>query len=156
MMARSSKGSAPRAPASPRGGRSRPSTSVGGTTAETSRDDPGGRELFEDVTEAFAQELLLGPGDPLRRLTTLFLLQLVDWHSAVLEFYQRALRDGCFDGPAEDYLRKMARTMMGAYLDLVKSAPERRERLLAGQAELARVLSETLDNLRRRLSESSP
>jgi hypothetical protein len=108
------------------------------------------------VAEAFDHAMRLGSGHPLGRLTMLFALQALEWQSVALQLYHRALREGVFDAPpVDDHLRKVARTLMSAYLDLVKSAPERRERLLAGQAELVQALSEAVEDLRRHLGQTN-
>jgi hypothetical protein len=153
MATRSKKSSTPRG--SEPGRERKHSAPVEGTN--TARDvgperPPGGR-TFDGVADAFDSGFLFG--HPLGRLTTLFLIQLLEWQSTALEFYQRALREGVFDAPSEQHLRKMVRTMMSAYLDLAKSAPERRERLQVEQTELAQALSEVLEDLRRRLRQSS-
>lgn len=97
-----------------------------------------------------------GQHHPLGRLSVAFMVQTLEWQSMLLEVYQRVLREGALDAPTEEQLRKMARSMMSAYLDLARSAPERRERLLAGQAELARALADTIEDMRQRLATPTP
>jgi hypothetical protein len=124
-------------------------------SGDANRSRHSGRRVFDGVAEAFDRALEFGPDHPLGRLVMLFLLQALEWQAMTLKFYQQALREGAFDAPVEEQLRKMARTMMTGYLDVVKSTPEWRERLLAGQIELAGALAAAVDDLRRRLRETA-
>ena len=115
------------------------------------------RQFFDDFAETFLDpSALLDGTHPFGRVTRLLLLQSLEWQSAALDVYRRALQEGAFDAPVEDHLRKMARSLMSAYLELVKSLPERRERLLAEHAELVKAFSEAIDDLRQRLGGPSP
>ena len=114
-----------------------------------------GARILEGVTQALHHAVLLGKHHPLGRLSLAFVVQTLEWQSMFLEVYQRVVREGAFDAPTEEQLRKMTRSMMSAYLELAKSAPERRERLLAGQAELAQALAEAIEDMRQRLSTST-
>jgi hypothetical protein len=98
---------------------------------------------------------LLDPAHPLGRLGTLVLMQGLEWQSAALGLYRRALQEGSLDAPVEDRLRSIARSMMGMYLEFVKSIPERREQLIAQHSDLAQAFSDALEDLRRRLSAPS-
>lgn len=121
-------------------------------------DDPPRTDerIFERLTRLLQQAVLLGRHHPLGRLYIAYLLQTLEWQSMFLEIYQRLLRDGAFDPTSDEHLRRMTRSMMTAYLDLAKSAPERRERLLGSQTELARMLSEAIDDMRQRLTTTAP
>lgn len=157
MATRSRKGSAARG-SRPSRAHHRGTPPEGGTpAADAGQERTSDRRVLDGVAEAFDHAMRLGSGHPLGRLTMLFALQALDWQSVALQLYQRALREGVFDAPpvVDDHLRKVARTLMSAYLDLVKSAPERRERLLAGQAELVQALSEAVENLRRHLGQTN-
>jgi hypothetical protein len=107
---------------------------------------------MEAVTQVLQHAALLGRHHPLGRLATVVVLQTLEWQALVLDAYQRMLRDGALDTPTEEQLRRMARSMMSVYLDLAKSAPERRERLLAGQAELTQAFADAIEDMRERLS----
>ncbi len=112
------------------------------------------RHLFDEFAETLLDpSALLDRTRPLGRVTALLLLQSLEWQSAVLEVYRRALQDGAFDAPVEDHLRKVARSLMSGYLELVKSLPERRERLVAQHSELVKAVSEAIEDLRQRLAE---
>ena len=126
----------------------------GGQSAD---DAPGtGERILERLTAVLYQAALLGRHHPLGRLCVAYMLQTLEWQSMFLEIYQRMLRDGVLDSPTNEQLRGIARSMMTAYLDLAKSAPERRERLLMGQTELARALFEAIEDMRERLATPSP
>ena len=112
------------------------------------------RRPFDEFAEKrLDPSALLDRAHPLGRVSALLLLQGLEWQSAALEVYRRALQDGAFDAPVEDHLRKVARSLMSAYLEFVKSLPERRERLVAQQSELVKAVSEAIEDLRQRLVE---
>jgi len=152
MATRPRKRSAPRGQtprrAPVRGG----SSEHGGSAREPGRPPSPEQNAFGGLADVLDQILQMGHGHPLGQLGLLFLLQALEWQSAALDIYQRVLREGLLDVPAEEQARTIARSAMSAYLEFVKSAPERRERLLAGQAELARSLSAAVEDLRRRLA----
>jgi hypothetical protein len=111
------------------------------------------RQLFEELADLLLEpSAMLDRAHPLGLVTSLVVLQSLEWQSAALEVYRRALQSGAFDAPVEDHLRKMARGLMEAYLELVKSLPERRERLIAQHSELVEAVSEAIEELRERLS----
>ena len=125
--------------------------------AQEADDRPGtGERILERVAQVLHQAVLLGRHHPLGRLYVTYMLQMLEWQSMFLEIYQRTLRDAPLDPSTDEHLRRMARSAMTAYLDLAKSAPERRERLLAGQTELARALSEAIENMRQHLATAAP
>lgn len=114
------------------------------------------RHLFDELAETLLDpSALFDRTHPLGRVTALLLLQSLEWQSAALEVYRRALQDGAFDAPVEEHLRKVARSLMSAYLEVVKSAPERRERLIAQHSEWVKAVSEAIEDLRQRLVEPS-
>jgi hypothetical protein len=150
MVKRVRKRSASRRSASGHGREPRAAQEGGGGANDEA---PGlGARILEGVTQALHHAVLFGKHHPLGRLSLAFVVHTLEWQSMLLEVYQRVLREGAFDAPTEEQLRKMARSMMSAYLELAKSAPERRERLLAGQAELAQALAEAIEDMRQRLA----
>src|ERR1700751_1337877 len=89
--------------------------------------------------------VLLAASHPLGRVGALLLLQALEWQSMALDLYARALQTGSLDAPVEDQLRQGARAMLGAYLDLVKSIPEHRGRLVQRQTEIVSAMAEAVD-----------
>ena len=133
-----------------------PDTAAAGAGAAGNRERPRsdtGQRPDDDVSDSLFDPFgLLDPSHPFQRMTALFLLQALEWQSAFLDVYRRALQDGPVDVPVEDHLRDVARRLMTAYLEVVKSLPERRERLAAQHFELLNAVSETIDDLRQRLA----
>jgi len=99
--------------------------------------------------------VLLAASHPLGRVGALLFLQALEWQSMALDVYGRALRAGSMDASVEDQLRQGARVMLGAYLDLVKTTPEYRERLVLRQTEIVKAMGEALADLRERLGQPS-
>src|SRR5262245_3033747 len=127
----------------------------GGPSAHSAPRDASGRPLAELLAGILDPATCFDRSHPLGRLGTLLLLQAFEWQSVVLDLHRQALRDSTFDEPVEDHLRTVARTAMGAYLEFVKSIPERRERLALAQSQIADALAEAIQELRQRLAELS-
>jgi hypothetical protein len=79
------------------------------------------------------------------------LMHILDWHAAFLRSYQGALRDHALTGPLDDYLRLVARTLMGTYLEIAKSIPEAREQMLALHTALVSDSLAKIEDLKRGL-----
>ena len=100
----------------------------------------------------FDPSVLFDRTHPLGRVTALLLLQALEWQAALLDVYRRALDEGAFDAAVEDQMRKMARNLMAAYLEVLKTTPERRERLMEQHAEMVKAMADTIEDLREQLS----
>lgn len=123
---------------------------------------PGsGPDVESDAThhplEDFAQRLLgrlLTLAQPVGRASGPVVLQFLEWQTLFLRAYQEAFRAHPPTAPLDEYLRLVARAMMGTYLEVAKTMPESREKMLAAHAAFVANSLETIEALKRRLGAS--
>jgi hypothetical protein len=156
MPTRPEKDASARRSASRRAREGRKTADAGAASAGSRRKRKRSPSWYGGGAEPFDPGALFGSEEPLARLGRAFALLALEWQSVALEAYRGALRGMVSTAPPDDQLRAMVRSMMAVYLDLVKSAPERRERLLAAHAELAATLSAAVEDLRRRVGDARP
>jgi hypothetical protein len=122
------------------------------TTGRTRQRRGGARAGQSSADGLFDPSALFDRAHPLGRVTALLLLQALEWQAALLDVYRRVLDEGAFDAPVEDQMRKVARNLMAAYLEVLKTMPERRARLMEQHAEMVKAMAKTVEDLREQLS----
>ena len=99
---------------------------------------------------------LLSPSQPFGHASGLLLAQLLEWQALFLRSYQEAFRKHSPAAPLDEQLRFMARAMMATYLEIAKSIPDSREKILTTHAAFVESSLDTIEQLKRRLGYSEP
>lgn len=110
---------------------------------------PDSREAFADLARRLAERV--PPGLP----GAAILLPFLEWQRMLLAAYQRALADPSLPEALEENARMLARTLLTAYLELLRSQRALRETLVREQTELVAAWGEALERLRVQLGEAS-
>jgi hypothetical protein len=121
----------------------RPSARRPGETAR--RRAPASAEALNDVAARLLEGAL-----PLSRLYLTWLQQFLEPQRVLLEWYRKAIADRSLNEPADEYVRRLVKAMMAAYLDLAKSFPEQRERFSGMRSDAVKAYLDAIGDLSRK------
>jgi hypothetical protein len=124
-------------------GPSRRSAQRPGETARSRA--PATAAALNDVTAKLLESAL-----PLSRLYITWLQQFLEPQRVLLEWYRKAIADRSLSEPADEYMRRLVKAMMAAYLDLVKSFPEQRDRFTGMRSDAVKAYLDAIGDLSRK------